>query len=266
MRYRWWRQRAGAFSIVTHKLRCRCTYNLELDRYQTEVDDLHRWPDQEVGLERWHVDILELARHSALPTAFGNGHECEEARQTSRCEQELVERNALQRRHHGSRLRNGKCPRQEPEPLVLDRCHQETVRHETCQTLKVEGRRESLRVGDDLAFWPWVPLVQLVYFDGEEVVLVAFAHRTLPYGRQGLCYSVCYATKNLYTSANVSNCVEVVVTMGRKRCVSSGGKGVSGGRTLSYRIGYHGGQHYISQHSSLRSLEATYPVFSHSSY
>lgn len=62
------------------KYGCGYTYNLELNRHKTEVDDLHSWPDYKVRLQRWDVDVLELARHSALSTAFGNGHEREEAR------------------------------------------------------------------------------------------------------------------------------------------------------------------------------------------
>lgn len=96
---------------------------------------------------------------------------------------------------------------------MLYRRHQKTVRHETCQTLKVKRRWESLRVGDDLAFWPWVPLVEFVYFDGEEVVLVAFADRPLPDGREGLCYGICYSTKNLST---ISRCASIAL-MRRQR-------------------------------------------------
>lgn len=64
----------------------RTTYNLVLDRHDSEVDHLHSWPDQPVGLECRNVDVLELLLHGALSTALGDGHESEEARETWECQ------------------------------------------------------------------------------------------------------------------------------------------------------------------------------------
>jgi hypothetical protein len=58
------------------------TYNLELDWHDAEVDQLDCGPDKEVRLERWHVDVLELALNGTLAAALADGHECEEASQT----------------------------------------------------------------------------------------------------------------------------------------------------------------------------------------
>ena len=60
------------------------TYNLELDRHNAEVYDLHGWPHQVVGFERWDVDVLEFASYRTLAATLSNGHKCEEARQTCR--------------------------------------------------------------------------------------------------------------------------------------------------------------------------------------
>jgi hypothetical protein len=73
-----WRKSVRARCVYVDK----STYDLELDRNETEVNDLHCWPDQEVGFERWDIDVLELARHGAFSTTFRNGHECEKACQT----------------------------------------------------------------------------------------------------------------------------------------------------------------------------------------
>jgi hypothetical protein len=57
---------------------------LKLDGYQSEVDDLYQRPNDVIGLERRHVDILKLANDCSLSTSFGDRHECEEACQTYR--------------------------------------------------------------------------------------------------------------------------------------------------------------------------------------
>jgi hypothetical protein len=57
------------------------TYDLKLPRYQSEVEDLHRWPDHEVGLQRSEVHIFELFQNRSSPTTFSDGHEREEKSQ-----------------------------------------------------------------------------------------------------------------------------------------------------------------------------------------
>lgn len=177
----------------------RGAYNLELNRHDPEVDDLHGRPDQEVGLQRRDVDILELALHCALSAALGDGHVCEEGCQTGRREQELIECNTLERGNPGTaRLCNRECLRQKTEPAVLDGRHEETVGHEADCALEVKGRRELLRIRDDLMVGPRVAAVEVVDLDGEEVVLAcAFADRTLADGSQGLGYCVCDTTQDL---------------------------------------------------------------------
>lgn len=59
-----------------------CTHELELNRHQTEVDDLHRRPNCVVGLQGWHVHVTELRHDSTSATALSNGHDAEEAGNT----------------------------------------------------------------------------------------------------------------------------------------------------------------------------------------
>jgi hypothetical protein len=63
----------------------RNTYNLVLDRHDSEVDNLDCGPDEPVGLQRRDINVLELALHSALSTTLSNGHESEEAGKTFSC-------------------------------------------------------------------------------------------------------------------------------------------------------------------------------------
>jgi hypothetical protein len=60
----------------------RNTYNLVLNRHNPEVDDLDRGPNDPVGFQRGHVNVLELLLHCALSTALGYSHESEEASKT----------------------------------------------------------------------------------------------------------------------------------------------------------------------------------------
>lgn len=58
------------------------TYDLELNGHDTEVDHLHRGPNDEVRLKSWHVNILELMGNGTPATTFADSHECEEAAKT----------------------------------------------------------------------------------------------------------------------------------------------------------------------------------------
>lgn len=80
--YRQWRRKARNMLVKLKARGCRSTYNLVLNGHDTEVDNLHSWPDQPVGLKRRDIDVLELALHGTLSTALGYGHECEEAGKT----------------------------------------------------------------------------------------------------------------------------------------------------------------------------------------
>lgn len=62
------------------------TYNLVLNWHNTEVDNLHSGPDHPVGLQCGNIDVLELALHSTLSTAFGHGHKGEETGETCDCQ------------------------------------------------------------------------------------------------------------------------------------------------------------------------------------
>ena len=94
-------QHIEEYGSVQHK-----TYDLELDGHDSEVENLHAWPHHKVGLESWNIDVLKLPSNCALPTTFGNCHECEKCCQTGRSEQELIKCHTLQRRYHSGCLRN----------------------------------------------------------------------------------------------------------------------------------------------------------------
>lgn len=200
-RYRRSRQMAG--NIVSKQsqiIGMRKTYNLVLDGHDAEVDNLHRGPNQPVGLKRRNVDVLELALHSALSTTFRHSHECKEASKTSWREQELIKSHALQRRQPCRSLAHRERRRHELEPPVLERRHDETVGHESHCSLEIEWRREALRVGYQVHVVDGVPSVELVDFDGEEVIFVEaalLAYSALPDSGQCLGYCVCDATQHL---------------------------------------------------------------------
>ena len=58
------------------------TYNLELDGHNAEVEDLHRRPENEVGLESRQEDVSELAAQRSSSTTLGDSHKSEKACQT----------------------------------------------------------------------------------------------------------------------------------------------------------------------------------------
>lgn len=58
------------------------THDLKLNGHHAKVEDLHRGPEHEVGLERGQVNILEFAVKRTLASTFRNGHEGEEAYET----------------------------------------------------------------------------------------------------------------------------------------------------------------------------------------
>lgn len=60
----------------------RDTYDLVLNGHDAEIDNLHSWPDQPIGLQRRNIDVLEFALHRTLSTTLSDGHESEEARKT----------------------------------------------------------------------------------------------------------------------------------------------------------------------------------------
>jgi hypothetical protein len=160
--YQWWIRKAVTCVSCHHLDGDWKTYNLVLDRHDPEVDELDRRPNHVIGLERRNVNVLELALHGALSTTFGNRHECEESRQTSRREQELIKRHALQRRQPCSRLGNREGRRQEAEPPVLERRHEETVRHEPHCALEIERWWEFLRVGNEVVLVEGIPPVEVM--------------------------------------------------------------------------------------------------------
>src|SRR5688572_26303465 len=132
---------AGMISPRMHPThRMNCTHKLELNRHETEVDDLHRRPHNEVGLERRDVHVPELVGDRPTATSLCNRHDCEECTHTKRRKDELIESNSLQRWPELACLRHREGARQELEPLELNGGHAETVGHESGETLEVKGR------------------------------------------------------------------------------------------------------------------------------
>lgn len=58
------------------------TYNLELNGDHPEVENLHCWPQHEVGLQSGQIHISELCCQCSLASTFGNSHVGEKASQT----------------------------------------------------------------------------------------------------------------------------------------------------------------------------------------
>lgn len=127
---------------------------------------------------------------ASFPMQDLNGH-------TNWGEHELVQSHALERGHHSGSFAHGESPCKEAKPLMLYGRHQETIRHEPCQALEIKGRRQQLRVGDEITVVQRVPPVDFVDLDGQEIIFVALAHRTLPHCGQRLGYCVRYTTQHL---------------------------------------------------------------------
>lgn len=166
---------------------------MKLHRHQSEVDDLHQGPHHEVRLQRRDVHVAELVRDRPTAAALRHGHGREEAADAEGGEDQLVEGHALHRRAEGAVLGDGERARQEAEPLELHGRHREPVRHEPGQPLEVEGRRQQLRVRDQLPVAPRVLLVQVVDLDRHRVVLryaARLSQRSLSHRCDGLGYGV----------------------------------------------------------------------------
>jgi hypothetical protein len=90
---------------------------------------------------------------------------------------------------------------QEAEPLVLDRSHDETIHHESGQSLKVEWWRQELGVWDELFSKAMRPAVHVVNLNGESVAsgvrTTGFANGALSDCCEGLCDRVGYTTEDL---------------------------------------------------------------------
>lgn len=58
------------------------THNLELNRDNSEVQNLNCRPNEKVGLQGWDVYVLEFASQGPSTTTFRDGHERKETHQT----------------------------------------------------------------------------------------------------------------------------------------------------------------------------------------
>lgn len=118
------------------------THDLELYRHDSEVQHLHQRPDHIIRLQSRNIYILKLPYHRSLPTTLCDRHECEETPQPARRKQQLIKHDPSKRvRGRLPTARDRKCMRQEAEPLVLHRRHDEPVCHEAHQALEVERGR-----------------------------------------------------------------------------------------------------------------------------
>jgi hypothetical protein len=166
------------------------TYQLELNRHQTEVDNLHSRPNNIIGLEGGNVHVPKLVGHSATTTTLSNCHGSVENSQTEWRKDELVESNAFHGGDESARLGNGEDTLEESEPFELHRGHAETVGHEARETLKVKGWGEADRVGDQVAFVERVLSVELVDLNSDAVVLLKaawLAESSFADGGDGVC-------------------------------------------------------------------------------
>lgn len=136
-------------------------------------------------------------------SSLSNGHDGEEARETEGSEDQLVESHPLHGRDEGARLGDGEAPTEEAEPLELERGHAEAVGHESRESLKVEWRREVLRLGDQISVEEGLLAVQLVYLEGDRIVLRIrrltrgqLAEGSLADGGYGLGDGICDASED----------------------------------------------------------------------
>jgi hypothetical protein len=178
---------------------CRHKRQLELNRHQTEVDNLHSRPHNVVGLEGGNVHIPKLVGHSTTTATLSNCHGGIENSQTERRKDELVKGNALHSGDESARLGDRKDTLEESEPLELHRGHAETIGHEARETLKVKGRGKANRVGDQVALVEGVLAVELVDLDSDAVVLLeatGLADSSFADGGDGLGNCVCDASED----------------------------------------------------------------------
>ncbi|KAG9954895.1 hypothetical protein KCU85_g96, partial [Aureobasidium melanogenum] len=203
MQYQRSTQMAVTVLVAALYLRSDTTYNLELTRHQSEVDQLYSGPDQVVGLERRNIDILELLLNLLTATSFCHSHESEEGSETNWCEQKLVKGGSLRCCAGASSVGKRENAIEEAEPLVLDGSHNKTICHESCQSARCISIFESLF----LALGSWNELflrdsaVYLMDLDGQSIVLgvgaTGFANGTFSDCCESLGDSVGYTTKHL---------------------------------------------------------------------
>lgn len=87
---------------------------------------------------------------------------------TERCEDELIKRNTLHDWKRWIQLSERESPGQEAKPLKLQWGHEETVRHEPSQTLKVEWWQASRMA--QLSSTCGLPFVPVVDLDRDEII------------------------------------------------------------------------------------------------
>jgi hypothetical protein len=175
------------------------TYQLELHRHQTKVDNLNGWPHNEVGLESRNIHIPQLVRDCPSTTTLSDSHGGEEDTDTKRSKDELVECNTLHGRAECAGLGDGEDALEELEPPELHGRHAETVGHETSEALEIEGRGKVLVIGNQVSLEKGILLVKLVDLDGEVVALrdaAGLAHCPLTDGCDGLRDGVGDATED----------------------------------------------------------------------
>lgn len=210
------------------------THQLELNRHQAKVDNLHSRPQAVVGLERRKIHVPELAGDCATASTLGNGHGGEEDSQTEGRKDELVKRDTLHGGAESARLGDGEDVLEEAEPLELDGGHAEAVGHEAGEALKVKGRRQVLRVGDQVAVVEGVLAVELVDLDGDTVVLLeaaGLAEGSLADGRDGLGDRVGDATEDGVGDHHGHDCKESDILFRAGAIGSRGGRVYVRGRS-----------------------------------
>lgn len=83
MRFPQWTQMAGpTVSKEPFVLEREWTYNLELDGNYTEVQDLYRRPQNEIGLERRQVNVTHFINQCPSASSLSQCHESEKAEKT----------------------------------------------------------------------------------------------------------------------------------------------------------------------------------------
>jgi hypothetical protein len=159
----------------------RGTHNLELQRHDAEVENLHGRPDHVIRLQRRNVHFLELASNGATAAALGDGHEEEEERETCHLaavrnvgvihtdggHDQLIQGDPLERLGGGGVLGERERGTEESEPAVLHGSDEEAVGNEARQPLKVKGRRQA--IGEVIDRRREVLLLEVVELNGHGI-------------------------------------------------------------------------------------------------
>lgn len=151
------------------------------------------------------MNVKKAARPTILVSLYPSRHPRKQP--TNRCKDQLIKAHPLERRHRSTFLRDRKRSRKKRKPLELHRRHDETVRHEPGQPLKVKLWWTKTPVWYDVRDVRTL-LIVVRHFDAIRDILPwsEISPRSCTNGCQGLSHCVCYASQDLYET-QISACI-----------------------------------------------------------